>query len=427
MEKKHLVLLLFLNCIFFLATEIGGQDSWFKNKSLQKKQTFIIDDFIYKMYCTATNHPDTVQLHLFIKISNASLHFIKEDTAYLAKYELMVNIHSDHNRYIAGKMRKGIVITKTFNQTVDQNIYTKETIRYPLVPGIYNLTIELLDIETKHRIQEKEKITLNNFFEHTLSNSELIFSNKQAQEKSADIVFPEFPPIRFQTDTSFAAYFQIYATEIPQKIQIEYNIYNYKKQPIYSHSEIKNVNSKITQLFIPLNQNLAFGRYTLALKINGSSRKIETENPFYVKWSAHSIYIHNLEQAVETLQYITKQSEWQHIKSLPQHEQIKTLHTFWKKRDPVPETDKNELEEEYYKRVYFTNIHFSNKIGEKEGWKTDRGKIYIIYGAPSQVEKIPFSSSQSGHYEVWYYSNLSKKFIFSDQSGTGNYQLISEE
>ena len=62
------------------------------------------------------------------------------------------------------------------------------------------------------------------------------------------------------------------------------------------------------------------------------------------------------------------------------------IEQFWLRRDPTPDTPENEFKEEHYRRIAYANEHFSAGI---PGWKTDRGRIYIIWGPADQVESHP--------------------------------------
>src|SRR5258706_129419 len=62
------------------------------------------------------------------------------------------------------------------------------------------------------------------------------------------------------------------------------------------------------------------------------------------------------------------------------------IEAFWQRRDPTPDTEENEYKEEHYRRIAYTNEHFAAGI---PGWKTDRGRIYIMYGAADEVESHP--------------------------------------
>jgi len=62
------------------------------------------------------------------------------------------------------------------------------------------------------------------------------------------------------------------------------------------------------------------------------------------------------------------------------------IENFWLRRDPSPDTIENEFKEEHYRRIAYANEHFAAGI---PGWKTDRGRIYVMYGPADQVESHP--------------------------------------
>ncbi len=66
------------------------------------------------------------------------------------------------------------------------------------------------------------------------------------------------------------------------------------------------------------------------------------------------------------------------------------IEAFWQRRDPTPDTEENEYKEEHYRRIAYANEHFAAGI---PGWKTDRGRIYIMYGAADEVDSHPSGGS----------------------------------
>jgi len=104
------------------------------------------------------------------------------------------------------------------------------------------------------------------------------------------------------------------------------------------------------------------------------------------------------------------------------------IDAFWKQRDPTPGTPKNEFREEHYQRVQYAN-KFYGRSTPLPGWKTDRGRIYIILGAPKSIEQ--FDQTSNVHpTEIWSYLGdpalgLPPAFnvIFFKQHGTGDYIL----
>jgi GWxTD domain-containing protein len=66
------------------------------------------------------------------------------------------------------------------------------------------------------------------------------------------------------------------------------------------------------------------------------------------------------------------------------------IEAFWQRRDPTPDTEENEYKEEHYRRIAYANEHFAAGI---PGWKSDRGRIYIMYGPADEVDSHPSGGS----------------------------------
>src|SRR5215213_9847368 len=85
--------------------------------------------------------------------------------------------------------------------------------------------------------------------------------------------------------------------------------------------------------------------------------------------------------------YIITEDERSAFKKLKTNEEREQfIEMFWRRRDPDPDTDENEYREEYYERIAYANEHFASGI---PGWKTDRGRIYIMFGKADEVESHP--------------------------------------
>jgi GWxTD domain-containing protein len=72
------------------------------------------------------------------------------------------------------------------------------------------------------------------------------------------------------------------------------------------------------------------------------------------------------------------------------------IEQFWLRRDPTPDTQENEYKEEHYRRIAYANERFASGI---PGWKTDRGRIYIVYGPPDEIESHPSGGTYERPYE----------------------------
>ncbi len=76
--------------------------------------------------------------------------------------------------------------------------------------------------------------------------------------------------------------------------------------------------------------------------------------------------------------------------------------------------------EEYFARVDYANEKFKT---HREGWKTDMGMVFIIFGVPDNIDRHPFELGDPP-YEIWDYYAINRRFIFVDESGFGEYRSV---
>src|SRR5215472_7183193 len=113
---------------------------------------------------------------------------------------------------------------------------------------------------------------------------------------------------------------------------------------------------------------------------------------------------------------------------------------FWLRRDPTPDTAENEYKEEHYRRIAYANEHFASGI---PGWKTDRGRVYIRFGPPDEIEPHPSGgtyqrtpqegggTSSAFPFERWRYRHLENvgdnvELEFVDTTMSGEYRLSND-
>ncbi len=131
-----------------------------------------------------------------------------------------------------------------------------------------------------------------------------------------------------------------------------------------------------------------------------------------------------LDREFASAAYVASEPEQKQYRSLTDVKgKQKFLFEFWRRRDPDPSTPANEYKEEYFHRVEYTEKNLGG--GVREGWRTDRGRVYIVYGPADEVERFP-SAGESLPYEIWHYNNIQGGviFVFVDRTGLGSYELV---
>ena len=163
------------------------------------------------------------------------------------------------------------------------------------------------------------------------------------------------------------------------------------------------------------------GKYDVEIKGSGNS---VARKSFAIQWIDMPLTLSNNVLSTEALQYLMPEKEFDEFIKLSPEDMKRQFDEFWKKRDPTPQTAYNEAMAEYYQRCDYAFENFGT-LRQSNGIKTDRGKIYILYGPPAKTERLLTPGTPPK--EIWYYDNLGMKFIFVDESRAGNYKLLSSE
>jgi len=127
----------------------------------------------------------------------------------------------------------------------------------------------------------------------------------------------------------------------------------------------------------------------------------------------------------DEITYIATSDEMRLFESLPREGKSSFQKDFWARRDSDPSTPQNEFQLEHYKRFKYANDNFGRFRGGSAGWRSDRGRVYIIYGEPTEIERFP-PSPEARAWERWWYHGLEGGiyFIFVDYETGGNYTLL---
>jgi GWxTD domain-containing protein len=191
--------------------------------------------------------------------------------------------------------------------------------------------------------------------------------------------------------------------------------------------------------WMPLCAPLALLVFAFAVPLASAQNKEQKQEvpdrPRNVKPELKKAYKDWLEKDVA---YIITDEEKRAFKKLTTDEEREQfIEAFWRRRDPDPDTDENEFREQYYERIAYANEHFASGI---PGWKTDRGRIYIKFGKPDEIESHPSGgfydrpsyegggSTTTYPFETWFYRYLPGvgsgiEIEFVDPTGTGEYHI----
>ncbi len=154
-------------------------------------------------------------------------------------------------------------------------------------------------------------------------------------------------------------------------------------------------------------------------RVSSPGGDMSQSSPVYV-----ALTLEEAEYQQNLINYIATKRELDAYKDLSLEGKARFLEDFWRIRDPDPSTSENEFQKEYLRRWSYANQRFS-RFKLDDGWKTDQGRVYILYGPPDDIERFPSDISTLA-WERWHYYSLEGGvgFIFGDLGGFDNFILI---
>ena len=291
----------------------------------------------------------------------------------------------------------------------DRLIKSERNISLPF--GDYNIFLNVQDADTRENFKSTQDIEVTKI-KH-ISRSLLFTKNDRGELIQMNLFYNKQDTIWLRTQLNLS---DSLVTK-SQNMKIHYQV-KYKKS-FKDSGEVNILESSIENLyFIPI----PFGKYKngdydIELRFLDDSQT----TTFYYGYKTKYYWTDDLDEIVGVMKYILPSSDYKKLKVKDDTLRWGLLKDYWKEKDPTPETENNELLEELNDRVKFSNKNFSITM---DGWKTDRGKIFIIHGEP-QVIDVAYQDRMGHTFQRWGYGN-NKEFLFIDRNMSGNYTLYDE-
>ncbi len=295
----------------------------------------------------------------------------------------------------------------------------------------FNDRISVSDVELCSRITQsnnKSSIFYKNTYE-VIPNPSLIYSNKL--------------PVLFY----YAELYNLKEDHFTSNLVLVKRVFNSKNKLVFQQvKSVSRVANSIVDVGIVNLRKLPTDSYTMVISLNDTSKGIGSS-------SSQQFFYYNPNKMDTTGRQISRQAPYlsseygvmtesdcdllfDESKYLASSKEISTykklknldakrrfLYNFWKKRDPDPSTPQNEFKEKYMKRLQYVNENFGTL--NKPGYKTDRGRVYLIYGPYDQIDRYPNEPNRKP-YEIWYYNSIEGGviFVFGDIGGYSDYELL---
>jgi GWxTD domain-containing protein len=344
-----------------------------------------------------------------------------------------------------------VTITDTTFRTVTATLVTQTSYAIPF--GDYILTVAAYDsLQPANRDSVSYSLELHRF-PSTASSSDLELCSDVTQashesklfEKNSLYAIPN-PSLVFGVTSHPVSfyYMELYNVAPDTTYTIKTRLYDGSNKIVRELTKSQKYTSKnVVDVGMMNVSSFPSGRYRMGVSVyNGTGTEVCTSaktlflsNPHIKQPVANSVTLNANEFAGMTSdelaaefregQYLATPEEMKRFKQMTTQEAKRDfLAKFWLDVEKGQDGRRSIDRTVYLHRVTIANQRYRG-MG-KEGWQTDRGRVYLLYGEPDEVERFP-NSEDSKPYEVWHYYQIESgvEFDFIDRNGFGNYTLVN--
>jgi len=438
-----------LACTVFLSPMSGYSQS--PSEGLTKaEETENVQFFVDWAQFRGTN--SKVMLEVYLMIPRMQLEYVKSDSLnkYIAKGFVQVALAQHDSVRLLDRWPISDSEEKIENVKDSQNI--PDIAVFEAESGEYELIVQVIDLNSEIRGTFRDTVNLVSFKDSELTISDIEFASliKKADQKTVftkynrDVVPNASMTYGVSTPVLYS-YAEIYNMKHPSSIdsfRVQYSILDLNNKMVKSPQEITRRKAGKSSIDIGgLNVvGLSSGIYHYRIRVTDiATGEVATRSKkFYVYKQGEKMQTglsgglladyttmeeDELDETYKTLIPILTEKERRAFKDASEEGKRNLLSQFWKDRDPDQSTEINESRIEYARRLETVNQRFGNI--QTAGYKTDRGRVFLVYGRPDEIERNPVSVDVKP-YETWYYHSLQggSEFVFVDKSGFGIYELV---
>jgi GWxTD domain-containing protein len=363
-------------------------------------------------------------LDIYFLICNDGLQFVRADGGYRASADLMVVLLDRKGRQVAGDTYRIKLSTSKYRETTAVDSCHDRVMSFRAVPGQFKMVISVFDGDSRRKSVIDTEIDVSALDEGPALSDIVLLDRSRG--KGVGPRWPGFEPNVRRTYRDVAKipfFYEVYAPG-EDSVRVMQQLLDGDGLPVHEFPVAVKGGDRIAHLDSVPVDSLANGSYGLRIALEdgkGKSRVMRSK-PFEVL--NEGLYFgKDVEGAAALLTYIASAGWINAFSDADTEERKRMWEEFWREKDPTPGTPKNEFYEEHLRRFRYADKHFS--ISLTQGWRTDRGRIYILYGEPDEIDSYPMEVSRNPM-EVWFYFGSGKRFVFVDETGFGDFILVRE-
>jgi len=401
-----------------MVTVVTLFDNVFSQRTKRKNSMDNVGKFNL-VYFSRPISKDSLKVTTFIEIPFNSLQFIKRNNGFYASYDASIILQNKNGEQIIRNMWSDSISTNDYMHTQSRFRNRKHYTSFTIAKSKYVILSDLYDKDTRKKGSKKKKLDYTKQKKSPSLMEPIVLANLTGEWGFGSDKFPITGRKVTNIDKGLTILLSGFVDDSPYSVQTIIKGNNDEK-------ELSMINDKTNDGFF--NHKIKIEKeYLNSISINIEIKLVQSKKEkkigkiITIYKPGLSRFVNNIENSFQQMKYILTNAERENAKGKRGKDLEDVFLEYWKIRDPTPKTSLNELMEEYYIRVNYVNDYFN--MSWKEGWETDFGMIYILFGPPDEIQRSNVNSSNSSVYQVWYYNRINKQFVFKDQNGFGDYRL----
>lgn len=391
--------------------------------------------------CRFRSDQDKVILELYLGLSRTAVLHRNLDDTWLGVIEVSAFISSDSTGLATDTWKIRDYVKNPDQLTSGQLIIDARI--YELMPGSYSFKVTATDSIAGTEWIEEKSIQVTAFSDEKLSLSDIELAGRilpvdqgSKFDRGGIALLPNPGRMFGYPNLFFFYYIEIYPPlnqESESETKIFRSILNGRQEEVMtlpvqiretSSGYLADVDS------ISLN-NLPQGTYTLEIGVSGEDNVQTTQKTRFfinrrdnisepVPYVADSIAVN---EELEAIGFLLKPGQQKVLSKMTLVEKSAFLKEFWRRHTGDPSENSTTLREVFNTRIQEADELYSNS--RDPGHRTERGRIYVLYGKPGLLERHPLDQDAKP-YEIWIYDQVEGGvvFVFVDRTGLGEYELV---
>ncbi len=408
--------------IIIISFCIINEDSYAQFSSRKQKEKTKINKFNISPFIIATDK-DSVNIVAFLEIPFSTLQFIKREHDYFASYQATIGLKVEdqmdrkHFGWIDSIVVENYIETKSVykNRKHFHSFKVSKDLNYEIIG-------ELQDLDTRKKGIRTKNIDLGFITDNPILLKPNFLLDLEGDWGFKNGKIPTHGMGVLEVGRGIDLNISGFIDDGNSHVEVYINNALGEDSLIVNKTLMNNGGYFEKNIFIA-SSLLKSLKNDFIVRIIQGAKSDEKIISFLMSKANISKFVSNIDLAITQMRYVFNDNEkYSDAKNKSKMDRENLFFSLWKDVDPTPETEYNELMEEYYRRVSYSNENFD---GWQPGWETDRGMVYILFGPPDDIQRTTPTISNSTLYQIWNYQKLNKQFIFKDQNGFGDFRLDS--